>query len=57
MIFRNCRNLIRTLPAMTYDKTHPEDIDPDCEEHAVKALMYGLTRRKTWFRTMRVIGI
>ena len=38
VIFRNCRNLIRTLPAMTYDRKNPEDIDPDCEEHAVKAL-------------------
>jgi len=46
VIFRNCRNLVRTLPAMTYSRTNPEDIDPDCEEHAVKALMYGLTRRK-----------
>lgn len=54
VIFRTCRNLIRTLPAMVYDKSHPEDISPDCEEHAVKALMYGLTRRKTEFRVMRV---
>ena len=46
VIFRNCRNLVRTLPAMTYSKSQPEDIDPACEEHAVKALMYGLTRRK-----------
>jgi hypothetical protein len=46
IVTRNCRNLIRTLPAMTYSRTTPEDIDPDCEEHAVKALMYGLTRRK-----------
>jgi hypothetical protein len=57
IIARDCRNLIRTLPAMTYDKSHPEDIDPACEEHAVKALMYGLTRRKTWFQEMRVYGI
>jgi hypothetical protein len=54
IMFRNCRNLIRTLPAMTYDKGHPEDIDPDCEEHAVKALMYGLMRRKIACRVMRV---
>jgi hypothetical protein len=57
MITRNCRNLIRTLPATTYDKTHPEDIDPACEEHAVKALMYGLTRRKTWSGMVRVTGL
>jgi hypothetical protein len=54
IITRNCRNSIRTLPAMTYDKTHPEDIDPACEEHAVKALMYGLTRRKMSGGTVRV---
>jgi hypothetical protein len=48
VVFRTCRNLIRTLPAMTYSKTHPEDIDAACEEHGVKALMYGLTRRKMW---------
>src|SRR5206468_4767158 len=54
VIFRNCRNLIRTLPAMTYSKAHPEDIDPDCEEHAVKALMYGLTRKRTFTRLARV---
>jgi len=54
IVFRNCRNLIRTLPAMTYSRTNPEDIDPDCEEHAVKALMYGLTRHKTWFKRARV---
>jgi hypothetical protein len=50
VVFRNCRNLIRTLPAMVYDRKNPEDIDPACEEHAVKALMYGLTRRKFEFR-------
>jgi hypothetical protein len=57
VIFRNCRNLIRTLPAMTYDKTHPEDIDPACEQHAVKALMYGLTRRKLWSGMVKVKGL
>lgn len=54
VVFRNCRNLIRTLPAMTYDRTHPEDIDPACEEHAVKALMYGCTRRRVSFARPRV---
>ena len=44
IICRNCKHLIRTLPAMVYDKRNPEDIDPSCEEHCVKALMYGLTR-------------
>jgi hypothetical protein len=39
---------------MVYDRKNPEDIDPSCEEHAVKALMYGLTRRKIESRIMRV---
>lgn len=30
--------------------------DPACDEHAVKALMYGL-RPKIWFRRMRVRGL
>jgi hypothetical protein len=54
VLFRNCRNLIRTLPAMVYDRKNPEDIDPACEEHAVKALMYGLTRRRNECRVVRV---
>jgi Terminase large subunit, T4likevirus-type, N-terminal len=54
VIFRNCRNLIRTLPAMTYSRTNPEDIDPSCEEHAVKALQYGLLRKKVSFSQPRI---
>src|SRR5439155_45732 len=54
VVFRNCRNLVRTLPAMVYSRTNPEDISTDCEEHAVKALMYGLTRKVTHFARVRV---
>jgi hypothetical protein len=57
IVFRNCRNLIRTLPALTYSRTNPEDVDASCEQHAVDALRYGLTRRKTYFRKVRVKGI
>ena len=46
VIFRNCRNLIRTLPAMTYSRTNPEDVDLACEQHAIAALIYGSTRHK-----------
>lgn len=38
-----CRNLIRTLPALPYDKTHSEDVDSRAEDHAYDALRYGLT--------------
>jgi hypothetical protein len=54
IVFRNCRNLIRTLPAMTYSRTNPEDIDPACEEHGVKALQYGLTRKRTFTRLAKI---
>jgi hypothetical protein len=57
VMFRNCRNLVRTLPAAVYSRSNPEDIDDSCEQHAVDALRYGLTRRKMEFRLMRVYGI
>jgi hypothetical protein len=54
---RNCRNLIRTLPAMTYDKNRSEDIDDSAEDHAVDALRYGLTRKVRECSIGRVYGI
>jgi len=45
-IFENCRNLIRTLPALPYDDTNPEDVNSDAEDHAYDALRYGLTNTK-----------
>jgi len=44
MIFENCVNLIRTLPALPYDQTRVEDVDTNAEDHAYDALRYGLTR-------------
>ena len=35
-----CKNLIRTLPLMQYDKSRPEDLDSDMEDHAVDTLRY-----------------
>jgi hypothetical protein len=43
VIFDNCANLIRTLPALVYDETNAEDIDTDQEDHAYDAMKYGLT--------------
>lgn len=42
-IFETCINLIRTLPALPYDKSRVEDIDTNAEDHAYDALRYGLT--------------
>jgi Terminase large subunit, T4likevirus-type, N-terminal len=56
-IFKNCVNLIRTLPALTYDTANGEDVSQNCEDHAFDALRYGLTRKRHWFVEMRVMGI
>lgn len=56
-IFRGCKNLIRTLPQLCYDRTNPEDIADGCEDHCADALRYGLTRKKIEFRYARVTGI
>lgn len=45
VVFNTCRNLIRTLPALCYSKTRPEDVDTDGDDHAYDALRYGLTRK------------
>jgi len=44
-IFRNCENLIRTLPALTFDEHFVEDVGSHCEDHAPEALRYGLMSR------------
>jgi hypothetical protein len=54
VIFRRCRNLIRELPALTFDREHSEDVDTDCSDHAYDALRYLLGRRKTWSGTTRI---
>jgi hypothetical protein len=41
---QNCRNLIRTLPALVYGR-NSEDVDDSCEQHAVDALRYALMRK------------
>jgi len=43
-VFETCTNLIRTLPALPYDKVHVEDVDTDAEDHPYDTLRYGLTR-------------
>ena len=55
IVFSTCRDLIRTLPAMVYSRTHPEDIDDSCEQHLVDALRYGLGRKKVrcWVSPVR----
>jgi hypothetical protein len=42
-IFNTCHETIRTLPALTPDKNHPEDVDTRLEDHLADALRYGIT--------------
>ncbi|WP_127058850.1 hypothetical protein [Veillonella ratti] len=45
VIFETCKNLIRTLPALTYSKRNVEDVDTDQEDHAYDAFRYMLMSR------------
>lgn len=38
--FKTCTNTIRTLPALPYSQTKPEDIDTDAEDHLYDAVRY-----------------
>ncbi len=40
--FENCKNIIRTLPELTYDPMRPEDVDTRAEDHLYDALKYFL---------------
>lgn len=44
-IFKTCYHLIRTLPALTYDKHKVEDVDTQQEDHAYDSLRYFLMSR------------
>jgi phage terminase large subunit len=46
IIFRRCANTIRELPALTFDRSHPEDVDSECSDHAYDSLRYLLGRKK-----------
>lgn len=38
--FKNCKNFIRTVPALVYDETKVEDIDTDGEDHIYDECRY-----------------
>ncbi|MBQ9228765.1 MAG: terminase family protein [Eubacterium sp.] len=41
-VFKDCKQIIRTLPALVYDESRAEDIDTDGEDHLYDAIRYGL---------------
>jgi hypothetical protein len=44
-VFRTCRHLIRTLPALTYDPFRVEDVNTREEDHCADSVRYGLMTR------------
>ena len=44
-VFSNCREFIRTLPALVYSQTRVEDVDTDGEDHSYDAARYFLMTR------------
>lgn len=57
VVFRHCKDLIRTLPALPYSKTTPEDVAANAEQHAYEALRIGLTRKNRSFSFVPVTGL
>lgn len=39
-VFNTCRNFIRTIPALLYSETDPEDVDTKLEDHAYDMFRY-----------------
>ena len=44
-VFSTCTHLIRTLPALCYDKNRPEDVDTKMEDHPYDSFRYGCMSR------------
>ena len=44
-VFENCRDFIRTIPALVYDSRRPEDIDTGGEDHIYDETRYFLMSR------------
>jgi hypothetical protein len=55
-IFQNCKNLIRTLPALPIDGLDPEDVDTNAEDHAYDALRYGLQSSSARVKARKLQG-
>jgi hypothetical protein len=46
VIFSTCPHLLEQIASLPFDKTHPEDVDTDVEDHAYDDFRYGLTNVK-----------
>jgi hypothetical protein len=45
LVFENCLNLIRTLPALIRDEHNPNDVSDKCEDHGPESIRYGIMSR------------
>ena len=41
-VFPNCTDFIRTIPLLSPDKNHPEDVDTKLEDHIYDEVRYAL---------------
>jgi len=57
VVFRSCKNLIRTLPMLVYSTKRSDDIAENSEDHLADALRYGLTRKVIRCEMVRVRGL
>lgn len=44
-VFSTCKDTIRTLPVLQHDKTRPEDLDTEGEDHAADEIRYACMSR------------
>lgn len=49
-VFDRCRNFIGTVESVPCDERHPDDIDPNADDHAVEAWRHFLMSRPTPMR-------
>lgn len=57
MVHPDCAYLIRTLPSLVSDPTHPEDVDTDGEDHSADALRYFVMARPSPETTVHTVTI
>ncbi|MBV9008826.1 MAG: terminase family protein [Verrucomicrobia bacterium] len=58
IVFRTCKNTIRTLPALPYSRSNPEDVDSSADDHCYDAARYLLGRKPpAKFARVRLKGL
>jgi hypothetical protein len=50
VVFDTCKDLIRTLPALQHDRSRPEDLDTEAEDHVADEVRYACMSRPFAFK-------